>query len=170
MKLLILGMKQSGKDTAAEYLNNRVGLKFMSSSLFFMRLPICKDLIKNKGYSSPEELFENRGKHRSELFDIICKYNEDSPIRLASEIFKQNDMYVGMRNKKEVEACKTRWPELLVIWIDAGSRGDLEDSSSCDIEKSQSHIIIDNSTTEIDFENRLEKLCGLLEYCNGDFK
>lgn len=105
-KVLIIGSARHGKDTVAEILSRRFDLKFESSSEAASRLFIYDKLKKKYGYTSPQECFIDRMNHRKEWFDLIMEYNYDNSSRLAEQIMKYSDMYVGMRSEKELETCK----------------------------------------------------------------
>ena len=162
LKIFIIGHKRSGKDRAAERLRNATGMKFEASSMFCAKLFIFDTLKEKYGYTSAEEAFEDRHDHREEWFSLIADYNKDDPTRLSNEIFKENHAYVGLRRFEELELSKKRWPEAIVIYIDAEGRVPPESESSCTIKKSQAHIIIENKTTLQEYNNKLDKLVNLL--------
>jgi hypothetical protein len=81
------------------------------------------DILKEKyGYKTLEECFEDRFNHRDEWFKLMCDYNYFDKTRLAKDITKDFDMYVGMRDIVEFQACIKNNIFDLVIWIDASER------------------------------------------------
>ena len=145
IKLLIIGAARWGKDTLAEILNEVYGLKFISSSQACSDIFIY-DVLKDKyNYTTPEECFLDRVNHRSEWYNMICEYNKDDKAKLAKEILKYNNTYVGMRDHDEIEECRKQGLFDLIIWVDASKRLPKEDSSSFNITKDDADIIIENN-------------------------
>ena len=98
-KVLLLGNCRHGKDSMAEILNTEFGFKFLSSSQACADIFIYDALKDLYGYKTPEECFEDRVNHRPEWYQMICEYNKDDKARLAKDILKLNDCYVGMRDR-----------------------------------------------------------------------
>ena len=118
MKLLIIGYARSGKDTTAEYLNEKHSISFESSSLAACRIFLFNTLKDKYNYNSINDCFNDRDNHRKEWFDLILNYNKDDRARLAKEILKESDCYVGMRSREEFEECKRQNVFDLVIWVE----------------------------------------------------
>lgn len=154
-KLLIIAPARWGKDTMGEILRDNIGLKFMSSSQAAADIFIYKELKDKYGYKTPEECFEDRMNHRPEWYNLICEYNKDDRTRLAQEILKLNDCYIGMRDRDEIRACIDNGVFDLIVWVDASKRLPMEDSSSFNIDKSCADIIIDNNGTKEEFVERV---------------
>ena len=152
-KVLIIGNKRHGKDTMAEILEENFEFTFKSSSLAAAELFIYDKLKPLYAYESFEECFEDRVNHRKEWFDLICEYNKDDKMRLAKEILKDNDCYVGMREYYELEEATRLFD--IIVWVDAEKRLPLENTLSMTCTKEQAHIIIDNNSTLGDFKWRV---------------
>lgn len=161
MKVILLGHGRSGKDTVAEILNKELGLVFCSSSLFAARLFIYDALKDTIGYDSFEECYEDRHNHRATWHNLICSYNANDPARLAREIFKRNEIYVGIRSNVEFGEAKREGLFDLAIWVDASERVPNEGSDSFDIDRSQADFVIDNNGDEEELRARLGKLIEL---------
>ena len=161
-KLLIIGAARWGKDSMAEILNEEFGFKFKSSSLAASEI-FLYDALKDKyGYKTPEECFEDRINRRSEWYTLICEYNKDDKTRLAKEILKEADCYVGMRDDKEIEECMKQRLFDLIIWVDASKRLPLESSYSFNIDISLADIIIENNGTFEEFREKVVRLGKIL--------
>ena len=108
MKINILGQGRHGKDTVAEYLYENYAMYFSSSSLAAAKIFIYDRLKKEKGYITFQECYDDRhsGDNRALWYDLITEYNKYDPARLAKDILQENDIYVGMRSKRELDACK----------------------------------------------------------------
>jgi hypothetical protein len=160
--LLIIGNKRHGKDSLAEILSDKFDLKFKSSSQACADIFIYDKLKLKYGYNTPEECFEDRVNHRQEWYEMICDYNKGDKSRLAREVLKTTDCYVGMRDRTEIEECLKNKLFDLVIWVDASDRLPLEDKESFNIDKSCAHIILDNNGTYNEFVNKSVLLGKLL--------
>ena len=104
-KILIIGHARHGKDTVAEMMEKFFGFTFESSSIAACRIFLFDALKDKYGYTTPEHCFEDRVNHREEWKDLICEYNKVDKARLAREIIKSYDIYVGMRDDEEIQAC-----------------------------------------------------------------
>lgn len=162
MKILILGNMRHGKDTLAELLNEYYGLTFMSSSQAAADI-FLYDLLKDKwGYKTKEECFQDRINHRDEWYKLICEYNKDNRARLASDILKKSNCYVGMRDKEEFDECVRQGIFDLIIWVDASARLPIEPSTSFNINRYDADIVIENNGTFEEFKEKALRLGKVL--------
>ena len=105
VKILILGHMRHGKSTLAQIIFEEFGYKYDDSSMAAGKIFIYDQLKEKYSYSSFQECYEDRKQHRSEWYDLICEYNTPDNAKLAKDILKTNDMYVGMRANDELQAC-----------------------------------------------------------------
>lgn len=161
-KLLILGNMRHGKDSFAEILNEHFGLSFQSSSQAAANIFLYDSLKDKYGYKTPEECFEDRVNHRAEWKNMICHYNKDDRAKLAKEILKNSDCYVGMRDREEINECMRQGLFDIIIWVDASDRLPLESSDSFDIDKTCAHIIIENNGTFEEFKEKVLRFGKIL--------
>lgn len=146
-KLLIVGHGRHGKDTVCEILRDQYGFKFQSSSEFCSKLFIF-DMLKEKyGYQTEQECYNDRHNHRTEWYDAICAYNVPDASRLGREIFKTNDIYCGLRNKKEFHAMRNTGVFDYTIWVDRSDHLPPEDASSMSLEPWMANFVVDNNGT-----------------------
>lgn len=157
-KLLLIGSARWGKDSMAEILQEHFDLKFKSSSQAAAEIFIYDALKEKYGYATPEECFEDRVNRRSEWYQLICEYNIEDKARLAKDILKHTDAYVGMRDSREIKECLKQGIFDLVIWVDASDRLPPEDKSSFNIDKSDADIIIENNGTYDEFKEKVIRL------------
>ena len=164
-KLLIIGHGRHGKDTVAEILAER-GYTFKSSSLAAAEIFIYLRLKDQFGYNDFEECYNDRNssdEKRKIWYDLICEYNRDDRARLARDILKTSDCYVGMRDRGEIDACVSEKLFDLVIWVDASDRLSYrEPGTSFKIDKSYGDIIIDNNGSLDDLKIRVNRLFKVL--------
>ena len=192
-KLLVLGHAQHGKDTVAEILQAEYGFQFMSSSLFCAekviwaalqdthgavdrhteagspgmsadRLADELDMMLNRHYANAEACFEDRSNFRTAWFSLIAAYCYPEKERLAREIFAENDIYVGVRNKREYYAIANSGAVDGVIWVDASERHEPEAYGSYTVEPWMSNWIIDNNGTEEDLHRNVHQLMANLGF------
>jgi len=161
-KLLILGHARHAKDTFAEILNKEFGLKYQSSSQASADIFLYNALKDKYGYKTPKECFEDRVNHRAEWKQMICDYNKDDRAKLAKEILKNSDCYVGMRDREEIDECIRQGLFDIIIWIDASERLPLEPASSFNIDKTCADIIIENNGTIEGFKEKVLRFGKIL--------
>ncbi len=138
-RFLVAGNSRSGKDTFADLMVKHAGgfLKAKSSSMMALEIFLFDRLVGHYGkeYTTLDEAFEDRFNHRSIWFDEITAYNQGDRTRLAMEIFKQNNIYVGMRNREEFQICRPLVN--LAIWVDSDRGfhhdGDQVSRDDCDL-------------------------------------
>ena len=160
MKLLIIGHKRHGKDTLAEILNEFIEFKFESSSKAALNIFLFDVLNKKYGanYLTKDQAFEDRVNCRDIWFNEIEEYNKDDKARLAKEILKKNDVYVGMRSEKEIVECKKQNVFDLIIGI-YNYRKDMESKDSMSLDMFEhSDIIITNNGTIQDLKDKVDSI------------
>ena len=161
-KILIIGHARHGKDTLAELLSFHFGYTRESSSMKSSELFLYDALKEKYHYQTPEECFDDRVHHRKEWHDLIADYNREDPAKLAKEILKSADIYVGMRSQREVWACREQKIFDLIIGIfddrkikESGDSFTLDFWGVCD-------IVIPNTDTIEVLEQKVLKLKDLL--------
>jgi len=151
MSILITGYGRAGKDTFCEILRDKFGMTFTSSSWFMANEFIFDELKESRGYKTVEDCYNDRHSEGSrELwYNMISDYNKDDPTKLARKILEVNDIYCGMRSKRELDACVESGVFDLTVWIDAEARcGITETKESITVSKHDCDIIIYNNGTE----------------------
>ena len=146
-KLLIIGHGRHGKDTVCEILKQEYGFNFESSSAFCAKKFIYDELKGKYGYQSYEDCYRDRHNRRSEWFDMIHDYCRDDYARLGRDIFAENDIYCGLRNKIEFHAMRNTGVFDYCIWVDRSDHLPLEDRSSMNLEIWMADYVIDNNGT-----------------------
>ena len=144
-KLLVIGHGWHGKDTVCEILEKNYNYSFESSSRFCSKLFIYNDLKEKYGYADEEECYADRHAHRKEWYDAICDYNEKDAATLGREIFKEHDIYCGLRNKREFFAMKNTGVFDYAIWVDRSEHLPPENKDSMSLEQWMADYTIDNN-------------------------
>ena len=108
MKILIIGDARHGKDDLAKVIHRELGLEYRDSSKMALNIFLFELLHTKYGlrYHSRAEAYEDRVNHREKWYNEITEYNREDGARLARDIMKVADVYCGMRNAHEIEACK----------------------------------------------------------------
>lgn len=150
-KILILGDCRHGKDTFAEILCEKSEMKFAGSSRTALDI-FMMDVLKKKynlSYSSKEEAYADRINHRKKWYDEICLYNSEDKLRLVKDILKVADIYVGLRNFKEVEQAIYENTFNYIIGVyDYRKTRENEDSNTADVFKYSDFVIMNNGTID----------------------
>lgn len=153
--ILILGSGQHGKDTFAELLvKYNPNLSFESSS-WAIADKLFADFAPIYGYLTVEECYEDRANHRDEWFKWISNFNTPDKTALARLILSKNNIYVGLRNKKEYEACVEAYIFNHIFWVDALNRLPPEPESSFNIKFDPRRMLyVDNNKSLDHLENQ----------------
>lgn len=161
-KLLIIGHGRHGKDTVAQMIADKMGLKFSSSSDFVGRKAIWP-MWGQERYDSYEAMFDDRVNFRSTWGDLIEAYNTPDASRTGSEMIAEgNDMYVGMRRVREWKACMENKVFDHVIWVDACNRLPLEGPGSMEMKRDHADMFIDNNGPEENLQIAVDNLQRIL--------
>ncbi len=156
-KILVLGHARHGKDTAAEYLAEKLGLTYAGSSQVCCDAFIFGALKDKYGYTTSQECFEDRVNHRTEWHNLIAEYCKDDKAKLGRLIYESNDIYCGIRAKDECDAVIAEFNPI-VIWINATKRVPKEPKSSMQLTCSVWWIKITNHKTGGAFLAKLDEL------------
>lgn len=170
MKLLIIGHAQHGKDEVCTYLVKLLGLEYTSSSVVATDLGIFDGVIKKflgaQHLSMKQQrvmFYANKDSFRPEMYEEIRKFNAIDKTALAREIFKDFDIYCGLRDLEEFDAIKRARLTDLVIWVDASLRVPAEPNTSMKLTKNCADIIIENNGTKAELLDKVERLAALLK-------
>ena len=161
-KLLVIGHGRHGKDTVCEILAKEYEYSFESSSQFCSKLFIFDMLKDTYGYENEEECYADRHNHRAEWYNAICDYNIPDPAKLGREIFKEHDIYCGLRNKKEFHAMKNTGVFDYAIWVDRSDFLPPESKDSMSLEQWMADFTIDNNGTLEDLHFNVNALMGYI--------
>ena len=160
MKLFIVGHGRHGKDTVAEFIRDKYGLTFKSSS-FFCAEHVVRPFLEEHDitYRSTQECFDDRANHRELWYQAIKRYNKDDVSRLSKAIFNEHDMYVGIRDRTEF--LESKHLADLAIWVDAFERVPAVDPT-CKILRSDCDVIFDNNGTEEELLAKVARFFNLI--------
>jgi len=167
--IYVIGHGRSGKDTVCELLAKSYNYTYCASS-YFLSENIIFPAIKDKfGYIDAEECFKRRHEPglRKIWFDLICEYNKKDLTRLSRNIFKEYDIYAGIRNIEELAAVRKSGNfNTIVIWVDAENRVSAESSDSFNIPKEEADYIVNNNYGLGNLRSEVSILVDYLEYNN----
>jgi hypothetical protein len=112
-----------------------------------MRLFVRDQLASRYGlvYETEEECFEDRIDKRDKWHALIAKYNQNDLSKLSCAIFKEYDIYVGIRSRIELDA--SRHLADLVLWIDRPD-WQKEPTSSNTLDPSDADVIVSAKTVQ----------------------
>jgi len=162
-KWLIIGLGRHGKDTAAEYLRDKHGYNF--TSMYAAQKFIYNSLKDVLDYQSFDECYEDRHNWRELWYQLIKAYNHEQGSRIASEMITDGyDMYVGMRDDRELADCKDKGLFDVIVWVDAEERlGVTESKRSCKVTKDDAQVIIYNNDSLEELYSQLDILVKTVE-------
>lgn len=157
-KLLIIGHARHGKDTVCDIICSEFAYTFRSSSDFCAEKFIYSALKHKYNYTTYSQCFEDRHNHRAEWYDMIHDYCRDDYARLGREIFAENSIYCGLRNKSEFHAMRNTQVFDHAIWVDRCNHLPGEDRSSMSLEIWMADYVIDNNGTLEDLKRNTREL------------
>lgn len=161
-RLLVIGHGRHGKDTVCEILRDNHGFSFESSSNFCSKKFIFEKLRDSCGYANERECYRDRHNHRTLWYDLISEYCEKDPARLGKEILSENDIYCGLRNKREFHSMRNQRVFDYVIWVDRSDHLPPEPYESMSLEIWMADYVIDNNGTLEELEDRVAELVPTL--------
>jgi len=154
--IVVLGMKQHGKDTFCEHLRDTFGVTFASTSRFMCDNGLFEQLKDSHGYATADACFNDRDNHRQLWYNEINRYCTPDGARLIREIFAVKDICCGPRHRVEFDLAKAEGLVNFVIWIDADERLPSEANDSMTLTKADADVILTNNSTEADFLRAIE--------------
>lgn len=153
MKLGICGPGRCGKDTAAEYLRDKFGLRYThGTSRWAMNLVWSRMTQMGFSYDTPEECFEDRHNHRNLWKRIIQQHNADDKVRMYRECLAHQDILTGIRLADELWACRQAGLCDTWIWIE---RPGIEPDPTIEYGPTACDLVIRNDGTLADFHAKL---------------
>lgn len=158
IKLIVMGHKRHGKDTACEYLHKKYGITFTSSSSLACDIFIFDKIKSIFGYKTKEECFSDRENHRKIWYRLIKEFNTPDLAKLGKIVFQKFNAYCGSRDKEEFLAMKSLGLFDLSIWIDASLRLPPESEESMSLTQQYADIVLDNNKGAKEFEYALDLL------------
>ena len=164
-KIMVIGHARHGKDEVGELLTKLLGLQYISSSLICME-EFCFDAMKEEfGYETIEECYADRDNHRTLLHWLIRIYNWHDKAAVSKLILQERnmDMYLGIREIRELQESKRQGVHDVVVWVDALSRKPKESKSSFNISITEADYIIDNNGPVEALEGEVLKFIAWLE-------
>lgn len=165
-RIIICGHSRHGKDTLAKLLMHHYGLRYQSSSWFAKDFVWEHDDAIKSQFATPFEAWE----HRNDTTDLqrlwfkaIQEMNRKDKTTLATLLFSFMQTYCGMRDLPELEACKDKWPDCVIIWVDATERLKAQCSKSNTISANDCDFTIPNNGTEREFEFKVKRVFSHLK-------
>ena len=164
-KILVIGHARHGKDTAAEFLAKILDLNYRGSS------EVCAEFIFEElgCYSTVQECFNDRSNHRAAWHQLIAKYCKDDKARLGKLIYRDNDIYCGVRAQDELDSVIAEFNPL-VLWVDASERLPLEPSDSMQLSYEPRFNFIDNNKSKGWMLKQLTRLAHLIDSTKGSLE
>lgn len=146
-KILVVGHSRHGKDTVADILSEVYGLKGISGSRWMLEAGHMDDLATELGYTDRGRFYTDRHLHRKAWFDRINKTIQTSPAAIARGVFRQHDVYTGIRTSEEYEAVQAIVRPDMVLWVDRSTVLPPEPSDSNELQWDPSMLTVWNGGT-----------------------
>lgn len=163
MKLMIMGYGRHGKDTVCELLKEMYGFTFVSSSYAAAEhvvYPVVRDLI---GYSTLEECYNDRHNHRALWFELIKAFNHQDKANLGRLIYRDYDIYCGVRNAEEFDGIRKAGLFDYSIWVDRSKTLPTEPTKSCTVGPWMADYILDNNGNLDELRSKIRMMANRLK-------
>lgn len=154
MKICVIGHKGHGKDTVADLISKHSNLRCTGSSVRALEIFLFDILKEKHGYKTIEEAYEDRDSCRQDWFDAIQAYNTPDKTKLATQIMQDSDVYIGMRDNEELQACLQEGVFDIVIGVLDPRKPKEVGSNKINVEKS-SNLLITNDGDLQDLESNV---------------
>jgi hypothetical protein len=155
---LILGHARHGKETVADLIARKKGLRSVSTLRTVCQTVVFPELATRYGYGTEKDCFEDRINHRDEWFQLISAYNTPRKCRLAKTILQGSNIYVGIRSRKEFNACKHLFT--YVIWVDAKGRLPVDPACFMELTQDDADLYVNNNFDIATTKSELKALFG----------
>lgn len=154
MRIAILGVGGSGKDTAAKWISEHTGLVYDENTASTSKA-ILSEVTKTLG-GDPTELYAKRREHRELWYEVGQNLKRGNPAALVQWCISHgNQIVTGIRSHDEFVSSYKMFD--LRIWIE---RPGFVDTTS----KLSSHdcdVVVENISSYIDFHRKISNLCKL---------
>lgn len=154
--LCFLGYGRAGKDAAAEFLGNSLGLPYGGSTSL-----VAAPLVASALGLPVEEAFASRHENRMFWFHFLNAVRERDQCLLAKLLLAQSAFVVGLRSKTEVESCVREGVVDTTIWV-RNPRVPVD--PTVEFEESDCHVTLVNDKSLETYHSKLlcfAKMCGL---------
>lgn len=161
MKILIISHQhQVGKSTVAEMICQVNGMTYSDSSIAALDIFLFDVLASKYGlkYKTKLDAYNDRVNHREKWYNEIREYNKEDKTRLAKDILSRYDIYVGMRDRQEVEECINQGVfDMIIAVIDPQKIKEPIASNTVDVYK-YADIIINNNGSIGELHNKVKNM------------
>lgn len=154
--LCLLGHGQAGKDEAAAFIGERLGIQYGGSTS-----SIAAPIVAGALGTTTEEAFRRRHEQREFWFHFLNAFRQfigDYSV-LAKMLLAQSDIAVGLRSGEEVKACVEHGVVDLTIWIDNPR---VEPDPTVEFTQADCDITIVNAGTLAEYHQRLARIVDKL--------
>jgi len=152
--ILILGHGECGKSTLTEIISEVTGLTGIASSKFMAEI-----VARKLGYKTVEEAWEDRRNHRAVWKQAIVEYRQDDPARIVRELYEDNHIYEGLRDREEFEASKEEGLFDLIVYI---HRPGIAVDPTMDMNEGDADLVILNTGDKEDYQEKCYRFAYFL--------
>lgn len=152
--LAILGHGRAGKDTAAEYLCYRLGLKYGGSSSTTMLRFVARMVNLTE-----EQAWAERHEHREYWLQAGHAIRGSDLTLLCRLCLSISDMAIGLRGRVELHGCVSEQVVDYLVWIDNPR---VPPDSTVEFGPEDCDLMIPNHGSSLEFYRKLDRFASLL--------
>ncbi len=142
MRVAICGHSRAGKDTICAWLKTVTSMRYSNSTS-----EAAADLVYARWghyrYADTAACFEDRHRHKETWHRLILEYNQPDGLALYRKMAEYTDIYNGIRDITEFNACKAHGLFDLAIWIKRP--GFTESRLSCTVREADCDVTVVNN-------------------------
>lgn len=112
LAVAVVGHGRSGKDTAAEFLGQLTGLRYVGSTSW-----IGLDYMASRLGLCPMTAWETRHAHRVRWKQYLDEYRADDPAKLVRLSLERGEIVSGIRDRCELVAAREHGLVRHIVWI-----------------------------------------------------
>jgi hypothetical protein len=162
-RFLIIGPGKAGKDALAKAMVQVAELTRAQSSSEYLMEFVYQEYITLTGnsphYGCARDFWNDRDKFRTLWKDAMVKYNQPNADKLAREILERNQIYTGLRTRREYDACANSMLFDLIIWV---KRDSAPFDESLELNERDADITIDNNGKEYELVYKCQRIFRMM--------
>lgn len=116
-KFVVVGYPKAGKSTLAEFLSQELKHYGLPSDWGDTSTELVS-IVAGENWVEPETISRNKEEWRQKLIETGDRLTDESPVALSKPILDRGSVVAGVRRLRELEALRSMYVDLVVVWVD----------------------------------------------------